>query len=255
MRARPTILDGHVHVGTWDHPPFCGHGTTFDESIAMLQAAGVAGALVTTTDRRDHVALVEACAVPRAVRTWAALWVSPTTLEADLDAMEQLAGRYRALKLHPSLSRIAISDDVWRPFLREAERRALPVVVHCGRWLPMAGWTLCLDLAARWPTVRFILAHMGGDSPELGQAAVARAKADRLENVWFGTESIREYWSVQRAIDALGPSRFVYGSDHNLAHPATYLPVIDALAISAEERAQVYAGNLRGLVGLAEGDG
>jgi predicted TIM-barrel fold metal-dependent hydrolase len=244
-------MDGHVHVGAWDHPAFRGHATTMAESAAILAGAGIGEALVMTTDRRDHEAILGAAEACRLVRCQVALWVCPTTEREDREALDRHAGRYRALKLHPSLSRIAISDRAWDPLLAEARDRAVPVVLHCGRWHAMAGPGLALDLAGRWPSVRFILAHMGGDSPPLGKAAVERVRSDRLDNVWFGTESIREYWSVQRAVDVLGPSRFCFGSDHNLALPASYLPVIQALRLSSEERAAILGDNLRGLLGMA----
>ena len=70
----------------------------------------------------------------------------------------------------------------------------------------------------------------------------------RLPNVYLGTESIREYYSLRIALDLLGPQRLLFGSDYPLGWPAAYLAVFEGADPSAEERRLVLGENLLRLI-------
>jgi predicted TIM-barrel fold metal-dependent hydrolase len=75
----------------------------------------------------------------------------------------------------------------------------------------------------------------------------------RLGNVLFGTESVREYWSLERGIAEMGADRFLFGSDFSLGHPAIYLAVLGLCEISGQDRAKILAGNAGNLVRASGG--
>jgi hypothetical protein len=110
-----------------------------------------------------------------------------------------------------------------------------------------------LELAARFPVVRFILAHWGGLLP------LRLPGATMPPNLYYDTaasplEQGREIWG--QMIEAVGADRVIFGSDF----PLNLYPRLDAepnLARFAEEArgalegpalAAVLRGNLRGLV-------
>lgn len=243
------LFDAHVHVGRWTTPDFAGREGSLDEAIAALSGAGVSGALVMTTDARDNEGLLEAVRTydgPLGLRL--AAWVDPgdpatgAFLDAHLDEVH-------ALKVHPSFAKLPVTAPGFAPFLRLAERRALPVVVHCGRWREIAGWELAIEVAERHSAATFLLSHMGGDSPALVLATAAAIRDRGLRNVYLGTESIREYWLVRRATDVVGPDRVVFGSDHNLNHPASFIAVVRAMGLDPASEALILGGNARRLFG------
>lgn len=246
--AAVAVVDGHVHVGRWATEAFGGRATTLSDAVRLYRELGFAGALVTTTDRADNEELLAALrdheGSPALRFAW---WVEPGAPRA----FERLTGRLpevAALKIHPSFLRRPVNDPAFAPFLRLAGASGRPVMVHCGRWQEVAGYALALDAAERHPDTRFILGHMGGDEPLLVRGAVAAIRERGLGNVWLGTESLRQYWVVQEAADALGAARLVFGSDYNLNHPAAFRAVVDALALSAADRARILGGTLNELV-------
>lgn len=242
------VFDAHVHVGRWRTPDFAGRGSDLADVTRVLASAGVTGALVMATDEGDNagvLAAVRASDAPVALRF--AAWVDPDDLDLP-SFLGEHADHVAALKIHPSFARKPVTAPEYRLFLEWASRRGIPVVVHCGRWREVAGWERALEAAETFPSVPFVLSHMGGDGPTL-VAGVCDAIRDRaLGNVYLGTESIREYWVVARAVDALGPERLLFGSDHNLNHPASFLAVIDALGLDPASRALVVGGNARRLL-------
>ena len=249
LGIRPVnVIDGHAHVGGWREPGFAGRATTLADADAVYRRCGFAGALVTTTDRGDNATLRRAIEEHAgALRFRLAYWVDPA-VEDDLGILDEMMPSVAALKIHPSFLRRPIGDPAFRPYLERAARHGRPVVVHCGRWQEMAGYGLALDVAASMPGVSFVLGHMGGDEPLLVRRTVAAIRARGIANASLGTESVRQYWVVREAIDALGAERVVFGSDYNLNHPAMFRAVIEALELDAASAARVLGGNLERLL-------
>jgi predicted TIM-barrel fold metal-dependent hydrolase len=246
-------FDAHVHVGRWQLPDFGGHGSDLDDVSGVLSATGFTGALVMPTDAGDNAGTLAALDAYRGPLSFLfAPWIDPrdASLPAFLDAN---AGRIAALKFHPSFCRLPLTAPEFRPFLQHAADRGLPCVVHCGRWQEVAGWSITLQVVESLPRVPFILSHMGGDSPGLVAGAAAAIHERHLDNAYLGTESIREPWVVGRALAVLGSERLVFGSDHNLNHPGSFLAVIEALGLSAAQRAAILGGNARRILALHAG--
>jgi len=241
-------FDGHVHVGAWRLPDFAGHASDPAELVFLYQRWAYAGALVFSTDAGDNTGLL--AAIPRRVGELSfrhAFWVAPD-LPDNLSSLEQTADRWAALKIHPSLLGRPVGDPAFQPYLDIAASLRIPVLVHCGRWQEMAGYGLALDLAMLRPDQSFILGHMGGDSPQLVSGCVTRIGDEEIGNVALGTESIREPWVLDRALDRLGPSRLIFGSDYNLNHPEPFRRLIEVLDISDAAREAIFIGNLNRLL-------
>jgi predicted TIM-barrel fold metal-dependent hydrolase len=154
-----------------------------------------------------------------------------------------------ALKIHPSFARLPVDDKAFYPFFELAQTFSMPVVVHCGRWREVTGYEHVLNVAKMFSNVDFILSHMGGDSPPLVLGAARDILNLGLENCFLGTESIREYWLIERVVKMLGAKKLVFGSDHNLNHPRTFIATIEALRITAEEKSLIFGQNAMALLG------
>ena len=238
-------FDMHCHVGDWETPDFCGRSTGFDDLVRLYEKLNFSGALITTTDRAENRKLADQIAAydgPLELKF--AFWVLPTNLEL-LDELRPLVS---ALKIHPSFLRKPVTDPVFTPFLERAADYAWPVVVHCGRWQEIAGYGLALDVAREFPSVNFVLSHMGGDAPCLVHATVDRIVADKITNVFLGTESIRQFDLVQYACDQLGPDRVVFGSDYNLNSPSAFVGVVMDAGLDDAATTMVLGKNARRLL-------
>lgn len=262
-RSGSNIVDAHVHVGQWAHADFLGRATSLAESAAVLETAGVSGAGVVPTDLCDNEGLLAEAKVylggGGSLDLWMFAWaratagtdLDPTVPpgRADLDWIESHRADLCGIKIHPSLSRHRISDPAFASALELAAAKDLAILVHCGRWQEKASYRFAVDAAARFPTVRFVLAHAGGDTPPLATAAAALVAERGVDNVWFEFSGVREYWVIERNIALLGADRYLMGSDHNLAHPSMYIGAVNGMALSESDRALVLGGNARRVYG------
>jgi predicted TIM-barrel fold metal-dependent hydrolase len=249
------IIDAHIHVGSWLHADFLGRENDLPGTLAMLERSGIGGAVVMPSDRCDNAGLRDD--VLAAVEAgwggplWLCAWVQPGG--ADLAWVRAHRRDVAGLKIHPSLSRVRLTDDGFRPALELAEELGLLVLVHCGRWAEMAGYAHAVEAAARWPRVRFLLAHAGGDTPPLATGAARAVAEQRLDNVWFEISGLREYWVIERNLALLGAGRYLLGSDYPLAHPLMYLGAVAAMDVSPADRARIAGGNALELFGAPIG--
>lgn len=236
------ILDGHVHLGRWTDAWYPGLHVDWKTLDEEFTAAGVQGAVVTSSDMRDHRQLLHPPAGLRG-RYWLFPWVDPNTPE-DLRWLEKGGEGVSGLKIHPSGNKVAVNDDRLDPYFELAAERGWSVVVHCGRWQEMSSYKHALHAAEKHPRVAFFLAHMGGDTPALATAAQDALAASGQENVWFGLEGMREFFYVARGIERLGVERFLFGSDYPVGHPRMYLGLAEALHLAPKEKELFLGGNL-----------
>ena len=243
----PVIIDGHIHWGRWTEERVGWPHATLPEIRDALRRSGIDGAVLMPTDAGDNEGLAAALAPdPDGFHLFA--WVDPHQADRTWKFLEEHAGHVAGLKIHPSLVRLKVTDPAWTPFLDWAGKRRLPTVVHCGRWQEMASWRFCLGAAERHPDAPIIIAHLGGDLPELQQDCSREMEVRALPNAYLGTESIREYYSLRIALDRLGPERILFGSDFPLGWPSAYLGVFEGANPSDEERRLVLGENLLRLI-------
>ncbi len=246
------ILDGHIHWGQWTPEREGWPGATLAQIREALRLSGIHGAALLPTDTRDNAGLAAAIAEdPEDLYLFA--WVSPHHADATMDFLESHEAEVAGIKIHPSLERMKVTDDGWTPFLRWADERRKPVIIHSGRWQEMASWRFCLDVAERHPQASIITAHLGGDLPTLQQDCSEEMRVRALPNAYLGTESIREYYSLRIALDRLGPERILFGSDYPLGWPSAYLGVLDGARPTGQEREMVLGGNLLRLIERGRG--
>jgi len=242
-------IDGHVHVGTWTIPEFGGHGGDLAEVNRVYLRWNWAGALLFPTDAGDSEALLSEVVRLRSPVTYRVGWWADFRAEGNLERFQERGDEFAALKIHPSVLKVPVSDERLRPYLEAAAAAGMPVVVHCGRWREVAGFERALEAARVHRGAPWVLAHMGGDSPHLVQQAIEAMASDRgLDHVHLGTESIREPWLLERAVERLSATRLVFGSDHNLNHPEMFRRLIELLDVTDGDRELIFRRNINGLL-------
>jgi predicted TIM-barrel fold metal-dependent hydrolase len=240
------ILDAHVHVGKWRAPVLAHTSATVDDLNEVFTQVGISGAVVTATDRQLNAKLLDDIARDGRLRYWVFPWLSPGGKAGDDLAFAQ-ANRHRiaGIKLHPSFSRVRVTEPAYAPLVAFAERERLPVLIHCGQWVEVAGFQFALELAERHPKTDFILAHGGGNNAALRlQAAEQIERLGNPPNVYLDLTGLGLWWAAEIAVEKLGAHKFLYGSDFPLGHPKVLLGLIDALRIPAGEKDLILGQNL-----------
>jgi predicted TIM-barrel fold metal-dependent hydrolase len=102
--------------------------------------------------------------------------------------------------------------------LRAAEAEGVPIILHLPTSLP-DGLGEVLDVAIRHPLLTIILAHLGGHggqtlTQELPAAFHAIAE---VPTVFLDTAFVLDRSLVRAAVQALGPSRILFGTDEPLS--------------------------------------
>jgi uncharacterized protein len=249
------IFDCHAYVGR--RKGFTAYGMPEDFTgatvIAAMDDAGVTALMAAPPGLPgdDYTAEIEPllqtiAAFPDRVYGYAR--VHPTTMpRAAEQAEDWIRNRgLHGLKLNSTSNPYFVNDrTLVYPILERLTDLAVPVLVHTGdsRFCTPA---LIADLAYDFPTLPFIVGHLG----QLEQWADAIAMARRAENLYLETSFSGSPNTVHDAVAALGPHRVLFGSN------APYLPlrmeiekVTRFARLTDAEQHLVMGENLRRLLG------
>lgn len=237
------MLDVHTHIGDWNNEIYRDLHGTLEDYIRQAVSSGIQAAVLMPSDQKRNQDLLPQRGGAKGLVTYFFPWIDPSD-PAIMDFLRRHQGQISGLKFSSSYDRIrGVTDPAYAPFVRYALEQDIPVLVHCGRWLEMAGFTYALDLAARYPLLRVLCAHMGGIEPELQAKAQDRVKADGLENVWFDTSAVSCGEGLLRGIDLLGPDRFCFGTDYPIYPLGDMLTLIMALDLPVAIRDKIFYHN------------
>jgi len=240
------IIDAHIHIGKWSNI-FYEYGSTVEQAVSVMKSSGVEAALCMPTDATSNEELFSRTRESCGFKFYYNAWIDPTDKNLD-EFLERNINEISAFKIHPSIQRLKISDAAYDKYLRLASDTGKVIVVHCGRWQEMAGYKFPLEVALKFPDLKIILAHMGGDQPSLYLECAEEVKNKKYKNVYLGTESVREFYFMNLAVKKVGAEKVIFGSDYNLGLPLTYIPIVESLQISDEEKELIFSRNLLKLI-------
>jgi uncharacterized protein len=126
---------------------------------------------------------------------------------------------------------------------RVADRYGLPILVDTyGKPETIA------PLAARYPDVCFIIAHLGSFADNWPAQARTIRMLTRCDNVYSDTSGVRRFDAVCMALDVAGPEKLLFGSDGPWLHPGLELTKIKLLKLSPADEALILGENARRLL-------
>ena len=153
------LFDAHTHTGSNDPD---GVTCTAEELIDGLDLVG-ARAVVFTSHEPDGYRAANDRVIDEAAASAGRLVPFCRLDPADdplHEAERALARGARGIKLHPRAEQFRLDDERLKPVFALADERGLPVITHAGRGIPALGRD-ALDITARHPGLRLILAHDG----------------------------------------------------------------------------------------------
>ncbi|MCB0726313.1 MAG: amidohydrolase family protein [Ignavibacteriae bacterium] len=240
------IIDSHIHVGKWSSI-FYNYESTVEDAVKVMRSSGVDAAVCMPTDLTGNRYLMDKTINNKNFKFYYNAWINPE--DKDLDKfLEDDIDRVSLFKVHPSIQRKRITDESYDKYMKIAAENKKPVVVHCGRWQEIASYKFPLELAEKYPDLILILAHLGGDQPSLYLECAETIKNGKYKNVYLGTESVREFYFVNKVVHTVGAEKVIFGSDYNLGLPLTYIPIVESLDIPASDKELIFSGNILRLI-------
>jgi len=250
------ITDGHAHISATDYG-------NVDVLLSQLDRAGIERALCVPggmIDVRQFSRILSGKLkpdpnVPNHVvydalakhgdRIYGLVCVEPRQGDAALGMMRQgFEHGCRGVKLAPLVHRFSFSEPVLEVIAAACGERGFPIYSHV---LPQPGATTAdyAALARRCPQTRFILGHMGfgpGDVDAIEFAA-------ELDNLYLET-SLGNYLILRDALNRLGPTKLIFGSEFPLAHPKAELE--NVLLLDPAAHRAILCDNIHRLLGLTQ---
>ncbi|NPV08748.1 MAG: amidohydrolase family protein [Anaerolineae bacterium] len=247
------VLDAHFHLGPWayGHQP----GTDVDAALAMMDAAGVEVACVSSASAvqgGDHyrgnreVALVCRDHPDRFVGFGVINPHFPDTRD-EIRRCTELYG-FRGLKVHPRTHQCSLADPKYVPVWEAAEDPGVLVQAHTGERQTGASPRAFEEIASRYPRGVFHLVHSGDNLEGL---RVCLDLASKHPNLYLGTSDVAFMYEgmLEHAVRRLGADRIVFESDCATIGLNHSLGIVLFSALSDRDKALILGGNLARLLG------
>lgn len=235
-------FDFHTHIGYWKNSENDSKAGSLIDLSMSLKKNGITKAVVMPPDGISNQKLLEEL-IECDFSFYFFPWIDPNNREIATFLVENET-HITGLKFSSSYDKIkGVTDPLYLPFVELAIKKNYPIIIHCGRWVDMAGYQFALDLAAKYPNLRIVCAHMGGVDKNLQLAAQDRVIADGLENVWFDTSAVMDSSIVERGVELLGEDRFFYGSDYPLFSQEKCIETVTNANLSPMVKEKLLWGN------------
>lgn len=262
MSDNGLIIDTHVHAGTGG-----AFQLSYDTLLAQMDQNGIGMGLVSPVECCEYgqyTRLLLETQIPqleanRAMlakvkgsggRLFLSFWCKPATEDAFgvYEFIRDNRVFVKGLKLHPFYSNLPLEDKRYAPFLEIAAELTLPVSVHTANE-GLSDPHQLLALAKRYPTVPFIMVHMGlcTDNEE---AIECLPQAENL----FGDTTWVPLDKVRKALGLCGSTKLLFGSDAPVDGDKSYVFYEELLKLYREAPEGVWADlmyrNARALFGV-----
>jgi uncharacterized protein len=242
------IIDCHCHAGRGDG--LTGPWDTAAPLAAYLQRAARAGITHTVVFAAFHVDYAVANAeVARIVARQPARFTGFAFVHAERDAgrIHQMVSRlvardrFRGIKVHRHDARIS------REICDTAAALSIPVLYD-----PM-GEVMTVELVAtEYPTVPFIIPHLGSFADDWSAQRAFIDILARHANVFTDTSGVRRFDLLAEAVARAGAHKVLFGSDGPWLHPGLELAKVRALDLSPADEQLVVCGNLQRLLSSSQ---
>ncbi len=234
------IIDSHCHAGKGDG--LIGPWDTDAPLEAYLRRAREAGIDRTVIFAAFHSNYAEAnrqvarIVASRPDRFYGFAFVHP---ERDRGRVAELVRTavvqygFRGIKVHRHDGRIT------REICEVARAYALPVIYDV-----MGEVSVVELLATEYPTVAFIIPHLGSFADDWKAQLALIDHLVRHPNVYADTAGMRRFDLLEAAAKRAGARKLIFGSDGPWLHPGVELAKVRALHLSAAEERIVLGGTI-----------
>jgi uncharacterized protein len=206
------LLDAHTHIGSNDPDEY---RCTREELVARLERID-ARAIVFPMHEPNGYPAANDMVIGESEASGGRLFPFCRLDPADRpleEARRALDAGARGIKLHPRAEGFTLHHPELQPVFELAHERRLPILCHAGRGIPALG-RHSIEMCARYPGLRLILAHAG-----ISDLSWIWHEAADHPNLFFDTA----WWSpsdVQALFALVPPGQILMASDAPYATPA-----------------------------------
>jgi predicted TIM-barrel fold metal-dependent hydrolase len=206
------IIDSHTHLGDF---PLFNVKLNAEEMIEIMKSYKIVRSVVSALP--NQLTYEAAKTFPSCIN--GLIWVNPHTGNMAVKdvIMAVKDWGFIGIKLHPLLHSFLPDQEIVYPIMEIAKSLDLPVLFHCGHPPWSLPWHFG-NLADVFPDVTLILGHMGHGHIVYINGAIDVAK--KHDNIFLETSGMPMHAKVKEAVERVGESRVLYGSDMPFGHPA-----------------------------------
>lgn len=167
-------------------------------------------------------------------------WIQKKNLKTDLEILDkELGNGLVGVKFHGVFEKQHVNSRIYIPIMKLLNKNHSILLVHCGRFKDghpssNSSFVHALNVAKKFPDIKVILAHMGGNDTSVVKKAINAAKT--IPNAFFDTSGISTPYRVEYAVEKIGAKRVLFGSDYPwCSHKGMFYGVDDALITKKEK--------------------
>ena len=232
------IVDCHQHIGGWRNYEI--YKDLEPVTVEEVQTLGVDGAVLFGTSEA-----VNSFRLPDGPNWYKFGWVNYNEKDDNREEVLTNMSEWSGLKIHPAFNKCPASHKCLHEIYYRAEELDKPLMIHCGRW-GISDWKYGFEVAEQF-NLKVILAHLGGNEHHAQVDAPKRLQFDTASDVrqriFFDTSMARS-WTLKTAVNLLGSSRFVFGSDYPIEHPSVGVARVKALGLDEVEEEDILSQNI-----------
>ena len=237
-------IDVHTHSGAMPNIHFL---TTREDLERVEREAGIEKAVVSSARAVFYDMITgnaETFAVTRpSPMLYMYIYVDPHRVDESLAEMEKYQHRphVAGIKTRHGYHGVPADCEAYLTIFRRAAKLELPCLAHAYSHQEVSE----LHRAAEKTGEKIILAHMG--------AAQWKASVDTVKDshlTWLDASvSYNEYDKIGYALDVLGVSRMVFGTDATLLSPWWTISMFESVGLADAEKHAIYRENALGIFG------
>ncbi len=234
------IIDSHTHLGSY---PLFNVKLTAEEMISIMNEQKIQKSVVFSLP--NDLTLKAVRQYPN--RLIGFVWVNPYDGEAALKLITTAINEwgFKGIKLHPLLNAYLPDQPVVYPIMDQARKHKIPVIFHCGHPPWSLPWHF-KNLADMYPDVTIILGHMGHGHIVYINGAIEVAK--KCDNIVLETSGMPMHAKIKEAVEEVGETRVIYGSDMPFGHPSFEIKKVEAAKLSERQKELVLGQNIKNIL-------
>ena len=244
------IIDSHCHAGKGDG--FTGPwdaAAPLRKYLVRASRAGIARTVLFAAFHSDYAVAnreVARMVASRPGRFQGFAFVHAERDRGRVGQMVRTAVReygFVGIKVHRYDARLT------REICEAARAFALPVLYD-----PMGEVAIAHLLAAEYPDVNFVIAHLGSFADDWRAQVSFLDSLARYPNIYTDTSGVRRFDLLEEGLARAGPEKLLFGSDGPWLHPGVELFKVRALGLAPAAEELILGGNFRRLVSRVRRD-